>query len=84
MLETYAIMATTSYLVIVPVSHCVHVCIMLLMLVTSPQGGYKEPCSICAAVEWGISDEGRFYCKSCHNVIEVSQAWFYSRVVNDG
>ncbi|XP_067097884.1 TATA box-binding protein-associated factor RNA polymerase I subunit B [Osmerus mordax] len=33
-------------------------------------GGYREPCSMCAAVDWGISDEGRFYCKSCHNVIE--------------
>ncbi|XP_014855116.1 PREDICTED: TATA box-binding protein-associated factor RNA polymerase I subunit B isoform X2 [Poecilia mexicana] len=32
--------------------------------------GYKEPCNQCAAVDWGISDEGRFYCRSCHNVIE--------------
>nr|XP_040026168.1 TATA box-binding protein-associated factor RNA polymerase I subunit B [Gasterosteus aculeatus aculeatus] len=32
--------------------------------------GYKEPCAVCAAVDWGISDEGRFYCRSCHNVIE--------------
>ncbi|XP_043963083.1 TATA box-binding protein-associated factor RNA polymerase I subunit B isoform X2 [Gambusia affinis] len=31
---------------------------------------YKEPCNQCAAVDWGISDEGRFYCRSCHNVIE--------------
>lgn len=32
--------------------------------------GYREPCAQCAAVDWGISDEGRFYCRSCHNVIE--------------
>ncbi|XP_035473145.2 TATA box-binding protein-associated factor RNA polymerase I subunit B isoform X2 [Scophthalmus maximus] len=32
--------------------------------------GFREPCSLCSAVDWGISDEGRFYCKSCHNVIE--------------
>ncbi|XP_037305932.2 TATA box-binding protein-associated factor RNA polymerase I subunit B [Pungitius pungitius] len=32
--------------------------------------GYKEPCAVCSAVDWGISDEGRFYCRSCHNVIE--------------
>lgn len=25
---------------------------------------------MCSAVDWGISDEGRFYCRSCHNVIE--------------
>ncbi|XP_047244211.1 TATA box-binding protein-associated factor RNA polymerase I subunit B [Girardinichthys multiradiatus] len=31
---------------------------------------YREPCAQCAAVNWGISDEGRFYCRSCHNVIE--------------
>uniref|UniRef100_A0A3Q2DHB3 TATA box-binding protein-associated factor RNA polymerase I subunit B n=1 Tax=Cyprinodon variegatus TaxID=28743 RepID=A0A3Q2DHB3_CYPVA len=32
---------------------------------------YREPCAQCAAVDWGISDEGRFYCRSCHNIIEV-------------
>nr|XP_020480334.1 TATA box-binding protein-associated factor RNA polymerase I subunit B [Monopterus albus] len=32
--------------------------------------GYREPCTQCAAVDWGVSDEGRFYCRSCHNVIE--------------
>uniref|UniRef100_A0A1A8CSA7 TATA box-binding protein-associated factor RNA polymerase I subunit B n=1 Tax=Nothobranchius kadleci TaxID=1051664 RepID=A0A1A8CSA7_NOTKA len=32
--------------------------------------GYREPCAQCAAVNWGISEEGRFYCMSCHNVIE--------------
>nr|F1R3W0.1 RecName: Full=TATA box-binding protein-associated factor RNA polymerase I subunit B; AltName: Full=RNA polymerase I-specific TBP-associated factor 63 kDa; Short=TAFI63; AltName: Full=TATA box-binding protein-associated factor 1B; Short=TBP-associated factor 1B [Danio rerio] len=33
-------------------------------------GGYSEPCGQCAAVDWGVSDEGQFFCKSCHNVIE--------------
>ncbi|KAM6954371.1 TATA box-binding protein-associated factor RNA polymerase I subunit B [Aplochiton taeniatus] len=32
--------------------------------------GYRVPCSMCSAVDWGVSDEGRFYCRSCHNVIE--------------
>lgn len=32
--------------------------------------GYSEPCGLCAAVDWGVSDEGQFFCKSCHNVIE--------------
>ncbi|XP_030054740.1 TATA box-binding protein-associated factor RNA polymerase I subunit B isoform X2 [Microcaecilia unicolor] len=37
------------------------------------QSDYKEPCPQCAAVNWGITDEGRFYCKACHNVIEKTQ-----------
>ncbi|KAM4692816.1 TATA box-binding protein-associated factor RNA polymerase I subunit B [Discoglossus pictus] len=32
--------------------------------------GYKEPCPQCSEVNWGISDEGKFFCKSCHTVIE--------------
>ncbi|KAM9840326.1 TATA box-binding protein-associated factor RNA polymerase I subunit B [Aulostomus maculatus] len=32
--------------------------------------GYSEPCVQCSAVDWGVSDEGRFYCRTCHNVIE--------------
>ncbi|XP_023152896.1 TATA box-binding protein-associated factor RNA polymerase I subunit B [Amphiprion ocellaris] len=32
--------------------------------------GYREPCSQCSAVDWGITDECHFYCRSCHNVIE--------------
>nr|XP_046229256.1 TATA box-binding protein-associated factor RNA polymerase I subunit B isoform X2 [Scatophagus argus] len=32
--------------------------------------GYREPCAQCSAVDWGVSDEGRFYCRSCHNAIE--------------
>nr|XP_033793296.1 TATA box-binding protein-associated factor RNA polymerase I subunit B [Geotrypetes seraphini] len=37
------------------------------------ESDYKEPCPQCAAVHWGITDEGRFYCKTCHNVIEKIQ-----------
>ncbi|TRY55951.1 hypothetical protein DNTS_011338 [Danionella cerebrum] len=32
--------------------------------------GYGEACGRCAAVDWGVSDEGLFFCKNCHNVIE--------------
>ncbi|XP_072857583.2 TATA box-binding protein-associated factor RNA polymerase I subunit B [Pogona vitticeps] len=32
--------------------------------------GYNEPCAECSVVDWGITDEGRFYCRSCHTVIE--------------
>ncbi|MGH0134844.1 UNVERIFIED_CONTAM: hypothetical protein FKN15_011630 [Acipenser sinensis] len=31
---------------------------------------YREPCAQCSEVTWGITDEGKFYCRSCHNVIE--------------
>ncbi|XP_052379320.1 TATA box-binding protein-associated factor RNA polymerase I subunit B isoform X2 [Oncorhynchus keta] len=33
-------------------------------------GGYSDICGQCGEVNWGVSDEGRFYCRSCHNVIE--------------
>uniref|UniRef100_A0A2K5N7Z9 TATA-box binding protein associated factor, RNA polymerase I subunit B n=3 Tax=Cercopithecinae TaxID=9528 RepID=A0A2K5N7Z9_CERAT len=31
---------------------------------------FKERCSQCAAVSWGLTDEGKYYCTSCHNVTE--------------
>uniref|UniRef100_A0A3P8VAS7 TATA box-binding protein-associated factor RNA polymerase I subunit B n=1 Tax=Cynoglossus semilaevis TaxID=244447 RepID=A0A3P8VAS7_CYNSE len=31
----------------------------------------SQPCAQCSAVNWAVSDEGRFYCRSCHNVAEV-------------
>ncbi|XP_053565674.1 TATA box-binding protein-associated factor RNA polymerase I subunit B isoform X2 [Bombina bombina] len=34
---------------------------------------YKQPCPQCAEVNWGISDEGKFFCKSCHTVIEKTK-----------
>uniref|UniRef100_A0A2K6AIS8 TATA box-binding protein-associated factor RNA polymerase I subunit B n=1 Tax=Mandrillus leucophaeus TaxID=9568 RepID=A0A2K6AIS8_MANLE len=34
---------------------------------------FKERCSQCAAVSWGLTDEGKYYCTSCHNVTERSQ-----------
>ncbi|KAI1897367.1 hypothetical protein AGOR_G00082580 [Albula goreensis] len=34
---------------------------------------YRQPCAQCSAVDWGITDEGRFYCRSCHDVIERTQ-----------
>ncbi|XP_023558192.1 TATA box-binding protein-associated factor RNA polymerase I subunit B [Octodon degus] len=33
----------------------------------------KERCSLCAAVSWGLTDEGKYYCTSCHNVTERSK-----------
>ncbi|XP_005404456.1 PREDICTED: TATA box-binding protein-associated factor RNA polymerase I subunit B [Chinchilla lanigera] len=33
----------------------------------------KERCSQCAAVSWGLTDEGKYYCTSCHNVTERSK-----------
>ncbi|KAG1964076.1 TATA box-binding protein-associated factor RNA polymerase I subunit B [Pimephales promelas] len=35
--------------------------------------GFSEPCRQCAAVEWGVSDGGHFFCKNCHNVIEKTR-----------
>uniref|UniRef100_A0A8C6B1G7 TATA-box binding protein associated factor, RNA polymerase I subunit B n=2 Tax=Odontoceti TaxID=9722 RepID=A0A8C6B1G7_MONMO len=31
---------------------------------------FKDRCSQCAAVSWGLTDEGKYYCTSCHNVTE--------------
>ncbi|XP_061610524.1 TATA box-binding protein-associated factor RNA polymerase I subunit B isoform X1 [Phyllopteryx taeniolatus] len=33
-------------------------------------GNYREACSQCGSVDWGVSDEQRFFCRSCHNIIE--------------
>nr|XP_005908490.1 PREDICTED: TATA box-binding protein-associated factor RNA polymerase I subunit B [Bos mutus] len=34
---------------------------------------FRERCSQCAAVSWGLTDEGKYYCTSCHNVTERSR-----------
>ncbi|KAM5249826.1 TATA box-binding protein-associated factor RNA polymerase I subunit B isoform 2-T2 [Hipposideros larvatus] len=34
---------------------------------------FRERCTQCAAISWGLTDEGRYYCTSCHNVTERSQ-----------
>ncbi|XP_047378672.1 TATA box-binding protein-associated factor RNA polymerase I subunit B isoform X3 [Sciurus carolinensis] len=34
---------------------------------------FKERCSQCAAISWGLTDEGKYYCTSCHNVTERSK-----------
>lgn len=44
-----------------------HVCVCVF-----DQAAYREPCAQCADVNWAISQEGSFYCRSCHNVIEVN------------
>ncbi|XP_015976641.2 TATA box-binding protein-associated factor RNA polymerase I subunit B isoform X2 [Rousettus aegyptiacus] len=34
---------------------------------------FRERCTQCAAVSWGLTDEGKYYCTSCHNVTERSK-----------
>ncbi|KAF3826339.1 hypothetical protein GH733_008864, partial [Mirounga leonina] len=34
---------------------------------------FKERCTQCAAISWGLTDEGKYYCTSCHNVTERSK-----------
>uniref|UniRef100_A0A8C9F4Q3 RRN7-type domain-containing protein n=1 Tax=Pavo cristatus TaxID=9049 RepID=A0A8C9F4Q3_PAVCR len=34
-------------------------------------GDFDERCAQCSEVNWGLTDGGRFYCRTCHNVIEV-------------
>ncbi|XP_063298254.1 TATA box-binding protein-associated factor RNA polymerase I subunit B [Pelobates fuscus] len=34
---------------------------------------YKEPCPQCSEVNWGLTEESKFYCKSCHTVIEKTK-----------
>ncbi|NXG41269.1 TAF1B polymerase, partial [Psilopogon haemacephalus] len=31
---------------------------------------FRERCAQCSEVNWGLTDAGGFYCRSCHNVIE--------------
>uniref|UniRef100_A0A6I8S7X3 TATA box-binding protein-associated factor RNA polymerase I subunit B n=1 Tax=Xenopus tropicalis TaxID=8364 RepID=A0A6I8S7X3_XENTR len=40
---------------------------------TGQAEGYNKPCPQCSEVNWAISDEGTFYCKSCHTVIEKTR-----------
>ncbi|XP_025057636.1 TATA box-binding protein-associated factor RNA polymerase I subunit B [Alligator sinensis] len=42
---------------------------------------YNEPCVQCSDVNWGLTDEGKFYCKSCHNVIERTKEVLVSDVI---
>nr|XP_014429350.1 TATA box-binding protein-associated factor RNA polymerase I subunit B isoform X1 [Pelodiscus sinensis] len=35
----------------------------------------------CCIINWGLTDEGKFYCKSCHNVIERTTEVLTSDVV---
>ncbi|XP_023367576.1 TATA box-binding protein-associated factor RNA polymerase I subunit B [Otolemur garnettii] len=34
---------------------------------------FKERCTQCTAVSWGLTDEGKYFCTSCHNVTERSK-----------
>ncbi|KAK2093326.1 TATA box-binding protein-associated factor RNA polymerase I subunit B [Saguinus oedipus] len=32
---------------------------------------FKERCTQCETVSWGLTDEGKYYCTSCHNVTDI-------------
>ncbi|XP_036026916.1 TATA box-binding protein-associated factor RNA polymerase I subunit B isoform X2 [Onychomys torridus] len=34
---------------------------------------FTDRCSQCAAVSWGLTDEGKYYCTSCHTVTDRSE-----------
>ncbi|KFV44271.1 TATA box-binding protein-associated factor RNA polymerase I subunit B, partial [Tyto alba] len=34
---------------------------------------FNERCVQCSDVNWGLTDEGKFYCRSCHNVTEKTR-----------
>lgn len=34
---------------------------------------YNEPCTQCSEICWGVTSEGKYYCQSCHSVIEKTQ-----------
>ncbi|XP_040454252.1 TATA box-binding protein-associated factor RNA polymerase I subunit B isoform X1 [Falco naumanni] len=34
---------------------------------------FNERCAQCSEVNWGLTDGGRFYCRSCHNVTEATR-----------
>ncbi|KAM7117265.1 TATA box-binding protein-associated factor RNA polymerase I subunit B isoform 2-T2 [Ciconia maguari] len=34
---------------------------------------FNERCAQCSEVNWGLTDGGRFYCRSCHNVTEITR-----------
>ncbi|KAG7248395.1 hypothetical protein CRUP_025877 [Coryphaenoides rupestris] len=34
---------------------------------------YVEPCALCSNVNWAIGADLKYYCKSCHNVIDKSR-----------
>ncbi|KAF2982183.1 hypothetical protein EK904_002607 [Melospiza melodia maxima] len=38
-----------------------------------PFRDFNERCAQCSEVNWGLTDGGRFYCRSCHNVTENIQ-----------
>ena len=46
-----------------------------------PQKAFRDRCSQCAAVSWGLTDEGKYYCTSCHNVTDVSNVPFTNLIM---
>ncbi|ERE68385.1 TATA box-binding protein-associated factor RNA polymerase I subunit B [Cricetulus griseus] len=44
---------------------------------------FTERCSQCAAVSWGLTDEGKYYCTSCHNVTDRSEEVVSTAVITN-
>ncbi|XP_008115812.2 TATA box-binding protein-associated factor RNA polymerase I subunit B [Anolis carolinensis] len=44
---------------------------------------FDEPCAKCISVDWGVTDEGKFYCRSCHTVTERTREVVTGDVVSN-
>uniref|UniRef100_A0A8C6ZML4 TATA box-binding protein-associated factor RNA polymerase I subunit B n=1 Tax=Nothoprocta perdicaria TaxID=30464 RepID=A0A8C6ZML4_NOTPE len=44
---------------------------------------YHERCVQCSEVNWGLTDGGRFYCRTCHNVTERTREVVSSAVTSN-
>ncbi|NXA37282.1 TAF1B polymerase, partial [Eudromia elegans] len=44
---------------------------------------YQERCVQCSEVNWGLTDGGRFYCRTCHNVTERTREVVSSAVTSN-
>ncbi|XP_068793303.1 grainyhead-like protein 1 homolog isoform X2 [Struthio camelus] len=44
---------------------------------------YHERCVQCSEVNWGVTDGGRFYCRTCHNVIERTREVVNTDVISN-
>ncbi|XP_064364541.1 TATA box-binding protein-associated factor RNA polymerase I subunit B [Dromaius novaehollandiae] len=44
---------------------------------------YHERCVQCSEVNWGLTDGGRFYCRTCHNVIERTREVVNTDVISN-
>uniref|UniRef100_A0A8B9S7K5 TATA box-binding protein-associated factor RNA polymerase I subunit B n=1 Tax=Apteryx owenii TaxID=8824 RepID=A0A8B9S7K5_APTOW len=47
------------------------------------EDNYHERCVQCSEVNWGLTDGGRFYCRTCHNVIERTREVVNTDVISN-